>query len=126
MKNNRRLLLCDHDEAAIQELQKELQNRGYEAEVLRDATQLIKRVRSYQPTVVLANPEIDGFNEYDVCKYVMKEMGLPVILLLEPHSTTRAQIDECRASDVAIKPVEINNLSNLIEKHITITANKNI
>lgn len=126
MQSNRRLILCDNDEAAIQQISSELQSRGYETEVLKDATQLLKRVERIRPIVVLANPDMNGFNAHDVCKYMMKEQGLPVILLLEPNSTTRAQIDECNASDVVIKPAEISNLVNLVEKHITFTANKNV
>jgi DNA-binding response OmpR family regulator len=67
---------------------------------------------------VLVNPDLKGFNEDDVCKQVMTEMNIPVILLLNRNSTHRAVVGDCRADDVVTKPVEVDILANLIAKQM--------
>jgi DNA-binding response OmpR family regulator len=64
-----------------------------------------------------------GFNAYDICKKVKREGNIPVVLLMDTNSTTRAQIDECIPDDVVTKPVKIDNLANLLRKHYTVTSN---
>jgi DNA-binding response OmpR family regulator len=52
----------------------------------------------------------------------MKEMRKPLLFLIDKNSTTRAQISDCDPDDVVTKPVELNNLINLVDKHIAVTA----
>lgn len=117
---NRNILICDTDYAYMNELESQLENNNFNVDTLDVATDLIPSVIRFRPNVVLVNPDMEGFNEYDVCKYVIRDLQIPVILLLSSHSAHRAQIDECHADDVVTRPAEINNLVALLLKHITV------
>lgn len=120
MENKRSVLVCDSDDAVLQQIESALGSEGYDVDILNDAAELIPRVIRFHPGVVLVNPDMNGFNASDVCKNIIKDSNIPVILLLDPHSTTRAQVDECHAEDVVTKPVQTDLLANLVAKHVTV------
>jgi DNA-binding response OmpR family regulator len=123
MDNRRVVLICDTDLQVVQEIQQALEKEGYEVETIDDATQLLPRAQKRKHGIILVNPDLPGFNDFDTCKKLMKEMGTPLLFLIEKNTTTRAQIADCNPDDVITKPVQINNLINLIDKHVTITGN---
>lgn len=120
MENKRSVLVCDSDEAILQQIETALGNEGYDVDILNDAAELIPRVIRFHPSVVIVNPDMNGFNAYDVCKNIMKDSNIPLILLLDAHSTTRAQVDECPADDVVTKPLKAELLVNLVAKHVSV------
>lgn len=119
-KRDRKLvLICDNDADHSFRLEGELRNRDYEVVIITDATDLPTSAKNLRPVAVLANPDMNGFNEYDVCKQVMNELNIPVILLLDRSSTHRATIGDCRANDVLTKPIqEAGNIAALISKNM--------
>lgn len=130
-RDKKRVLICDNDADHSFTLEGELRNHDYEVVIVNDATELVSSARKLKSVVVLANPDMQGFNEYDVCKYVMNEMNIPVILLIDKNSTHRAELNsqsthrpdigDCRADDVVSKPVKVvDNLVNLIEKQMVL------
>ena len=119
-RNNRTILICDTDLDHSFTLEGELKNQGYDVVHITDATQLVASAQSLQPSVMLVNPDMQGFNEYDVCKKLQQNMNIPVVLLLDSSSTHRAQIDVCQPDDVVTKPAETGNLLTLIKKHISL------
>ncbi|HEV7331622.1 MAG TPA: hypothetical protein VGN63_11330 [Flavisolibacter sp.] len=115
------VLICDNDADHSFTLEGGLRNRDFEVVIITDATELVKSAKSLRPVAVLVNPEMKGFNENDVCKNMMTDMGIPVILLLPGNSTHRATIGDCRADDVVTKPAkEIDNVANLINKQMSL------
>lgn len=119
--NKTTIIICDNDSTEVSRIQQGLSSHDeFNLIVLNDALQLESTAIERQPSVVIVNPEVHAFNEYDVCKQLMKDRDIPVLLLLAPDSTHRAQIDECRTNDVLTKPVELNNLINLLHKHMSV------
>jgi DNA-binding response OmpR family regulator len=118
-----RILICEQDEVLVNEIKSSLEKKSYNAEVITDATELIKRSERLKPAVVVVNPDMEGFNDYDVCKHIMKDLKIPVILLLDKNSATRVYIDECRPEDVFTKPFKVEDLANLISKQVTLSNN---
>lgn len=127
-KDKKLVLICDNDPDNSFTLEGELRNRNYEVIIINDATELESSARSLKPSAVLANPDMKGFNEFDVCKYVKKEMNIPLLFLVDKNSTRRASMNNqstdtpdnsnCQADDVISKPVRVvDNVINLIEKH---------
>jgi DNA-binding response OmpR family regulator len=115
------ILICDNDQDEIFTLQEGLTSSGFEVVVIQDAIQLVSSARSLKASVVIANPDMNGFNDYDVCKYIKKEMNIPVMLTIDKNSTARASFDQCTADDVITKPYQnIGNISTLISKHIAL------
>jgi DNA-binding response OmpR family regulator len=119
--NRTTVIVCDHDRNEVNRIQQRLISCAeFELVVLNDALALESTAIEKRPSIVIANPEVHAFNEYDVCKQLMKDHGIPVLLLLDRNSTHRAQIDECRADDVLTKPVELDDLISLLHKHMSV------
>ncbi|MDB5205755.1 MAG: hypothetical protein JWR72_830 [Flavisolibacter sp.] len=118
-RTKRTIVICDTDIDHSFTLEGHLHNRNYEVINITDATELIATVSSLRPSVVLANPDMQGFNEHDVCKQLKQKLNIPVLFVLDKNSTHRAELDDCEPDDVLTKPVEAGNLLNLIEKHIS-------
>jgi DNA-binding response OmpR family regulator len=115
------VIVCDHDMDELARIKEGLENETeFELEIIYDAMELVGEAETRWPCVVIVNPEMKGFNEYDICKKLMRGQNIPVLLLLDRNSTHRVSIDECTADDVLTKPVQLNNLRNLIKKHMTV------
>jgi two-component system response regulator VanR len=117
---NTTVIVCDHDVDELYRIQQGLMSDEFEVQIISDALELVSVAQANYPAIVIVNPDMKGFNQYDVCKKLMKDKNIPVLLLTDSHSTHRVQIDQCRADDELTKPVEINNLLNLIQKHIAV------
>lgn len=124
MGPTRVILICDNDYSTMNLLQTALEKEGYDVNTIDNAMELIPTTIRLKPSIVMVNPDMNGFNEYDVCKNIMKDMNIPVFLVLDKHATTRAQVGECPADEVITRPiekeVEIRNLLNLIAQQITV------
>lgn len=120
MEKNGSILICDSDQEFLNQLQTDLQKEGIVAETLNDATQLVSKATNIKPVVIVVNPDINGFNEYDVCKKIIGDLGTNIVLMIDKNSTTRNTIGDCTAKDVITKPFDIKNLSFLISKHVAI------
>lgn len=118
--NKTTVIICDNDRNEVNRIQKGLTSDEFELAIINDAIELESLALKKQPCIVIANPEVHAFNEYDVCKILMRDNNIPVLLLLDPTSTHRDHIDQCRADDVVTKPVEMDNLLNLIHKHMSV------
>lgn len=120
--NDRIVLICDSDENVLQQLKEELSKSQFSVQTVTDATELVSKVPAH-PFILVINPDMKGFNEYDICKKLKQDRNIPIIFLLDAHSTTRAQFSDCEADDVVTKPVKIENLVNLLTKHYSVTSN---
>lgn len=119
-RDQKLVLLCDSDADHSFTLEGALRNRGFEVVIITDATELVSTAKRLRPVAVLTNPDMAGFNENDVCKHVMNELNIPVMLLLANNSTHRAQVGDCVADDVVTKPVKnVDNVANLLNKHMS-------
>ncbi len=120
MDNRRTILICDTDYGFLNEMEKHLLQEGFDVDTIDNAADLIPSAIRLQPHVILVNPDMDGFNEYDVCKIIIQEQRAQVILLVDPHSTTRAMVGDCVIEDVLTKPVKLADLVNLVVKHLSV------
>lgn len=127
-RSKKLVIICDNDADNSFALEGELRNRNYEVVILTDATDIENSTRSLRPVAVLANPDLPGFNEDDLCRVVKNELNIPLFLLVDKHSTYRAGFYNqstqtpptagCEADEVVSKPVRVvENVVNLIENH---------
>ena len=120
MENNKTILICDDDYTFLNQMERELSARGYDVDTIDNAGDLVPSAIRLRPNIILANPEMNAFNEYDVCKHIIKEQRVQIILVLNKHSSRRAQIGDCQVEDVLVKPINTDNLVNLLAKHIAV------
>ena len=119
-REKRTIIICDTDMDHSLTLEGTLKNHDYEVVNITNASELLGSVISLHPSVVLANPDMQGFDEAEICHKIKNELGIPVILLIAPNSTHRAQLDSCQADDVITKPDNSGNIIMLIQKHIAL------
>jgi DNA-binding response OmpR family regulator len=124
MDKKRIVLICDNDEAGVQTISQALTDKGYAVSTLNDATSLVSEASRQRPSAIIVNPDLNGFNEYDICKKLIQEINIPVILIVNKDSTARAQIGDCSPIAVMEKPVVISNLINEVEQQIAISSNE--
>jgi DNA-binding response OmpR family regulator len=120
MDNRRTVLICDNDYAFLNDMEKNLANEGYDVDTIDNAADLIPSAIRLRPNVIIVNPEMKAFNDYDVCKHIIKEQRIQVILLLNKNSTARSLVDECEVEDVITRPVNVKDLAGLLAKHISV------
>jgi DNA-binding response OmpR family regulator len=116
----RTIVICDTDLDHSFTLEGEFKNSGFDVVNITDAAELLSSVKSLQPSVVLVNPDVNGFKDQEICQKIKMDLGIPVILLLDPNSTHRADLDTCRADDVITKPDNSGNILMLIKKQIAL------
>jgi DNA-binding response OmpR family regulator len=121
MENRGLVLLCDFKDDHFEQIKNSLEEEGMSLEAINDATELIPVSLRHRPGLLIVNPDMPAFNEYDVCKQLIKALNVPVILLVDKNSTTRAQVGDCVVDEVVTKPVEIANLLHLVETHLAIS-----
>ncbi len=115
-------MVCDNDAEALQQVGEGLRQSGYEVKTVNDASMLVSTAQKGGVSVVIANPDMPAFNEDDICSRLIREIGLPLILLLDRNSTHRAVVGECQVEDTVTKPVDHDLLANLVSKHIAMGA----
>ena len=120
MKNKGIILICDHDDDHLNEVRNALENEGFSIDVLNDASELIPRAIRSRPGVIVVNPEMQAFNEEDVCKNIITDMDVPAIIMIDKNATSRASIGDCTVQHVLTKPVNISNLLYVISQQLTI------
>lgn len=120
MENNKTVLICDNDYNFMNDAEERLAKEGYDVDGIDNAEDLIPSAIRLRPNILLVNPDMKGFNEYDVCKNIIQDQRIEVMLLVDKNSTTRATIGDCVIDDVLTKPVNFDNLLNLLAKHISV------
>jgi DNA-binding response OmpR family regulator len=118
MDTTKSVLLFDNDQESIAQIQQVLEQHNFNVELVNSTQQLLTRAKTLEASVVIANPDSNGFNADDVCKQLKQDMGVRVILLIDKNSGTTDLYGDCRADDVVRKPVDTTGFINIIKKHI--------
>jgi DNA-binding response OmpR family regulator len=121
MENKGIILICDFEDDHLKQISTGLDNEGLSLEVINDASELIPRALRAHPGLLIVNPDMPGFNDYDICKNLMKALNIPVILMVDKNSTARNNVDECVADEVITKPIKLENLINLVSTHLEVS-----
>jgi DNA-binding response OmpR family regulator len=120
MKNKGIILICDNEDDHLNQIRNALENEGFSLDIVTDASELIPKAIRARPGVIVVNPDMKAFNEYDVCKNIIKDMDVPAILMVDKNTTTRASIGDCTIEHVLTKPVNISALLHLVSQQLTI------
>ena len=119
--HKRTVLVCDNDEKVLASIKSGLAEHNFDVQVSTRPEELVENAESLHVGAVVVNPDLPGFNAYDTCKYLKKTNGIPVLLLVDPQSTTRVALDGCEADEILTKPVKINDLAFLLDKHVVLS-----
>ncbi|SFL49116.1 Response regulator receiver domain-containing protein [Pelosinus propionicus DSM 13327] len=107
-----KVLVVDDDEKIVKVLVTYLRKEGYMIETAMDGRNAVKKVRQWEPDVVLLDvmlPELDG---WEVCKEIRRDSDVPIIMLTARDAETDRVIGlEIGADDYVAKPFSPRELS---------------
>lgn len=115
-----RILLADDSPHAQRIGERILRDEGHEVITVSDGKVAMLRLDDAQPDLIIADmsmPEVSGF---ELCDYVKRNGGTPVILTAGPVETIdEAEVDRVRADGILRKPFEASILLESIGRFVT-------
>jgi CheY-like chemotaxis protein len=114
-----RILLADDSPHAQRMGERILRDEGHEVVTVSDGKVALLRLDDAQPDLIIADmsmPEVSGF---ELCEYVKKSSGIPVILTAGPvEPIDEAEVGRVRADGVLRKPFEASLLLESIGRFV--------
>ncbi len=106
-----RILLADDSPHAQRMGERILRDEGHEVITVSDGKVAVLRLDDAQPELIIADismPEVSGF---ELCEYVKRTSGIPVILTAGPvEPIDEKEVDRVRADGILRKPFEASAL----------------
>lgn len=112
-----KVLLVDDEIEFASTLAERLSIRGYDTSAVYSADEVLGRVRSDMPDVVILDLKMPGASGLDVLKAIKQFNSSIEVILLTGHGSEQCT-SECEsggAFDYIMKPVEIDNLTLKID-----------
>lgn len=114
-----RILLADDSPHAQRMGERILRDEGHEVVTVSDGKVAMLRLEDAQADLIIADvslPEVSGF---EVCEYVKRSSGIPVILTAGPvEAIDEAEVGRVRADGILRKPFEASALLESIGRFV--------
>lgn len=114
-----RILLADDSPHAQRMGERILRDEGHEVVTVSDGKVAMLRLDDSRPDLIVADismPEVSGF---ELCEYVKRTSGVPVILTAGPvEPIDEAEVDRVRANGILRKPFEATALLESIGRFV--------
>ncbi len=115
-----RILLADDSPHAQRMGERILRDEGHEVITVSDGKVAVLRLEDSKPDLIIADismPEVTGF---ELCEYVKRTGGVPVILTAGPvEPIDEAEVDRVRADGILRKPFEASVLLESIGRFVS-------
>jgi len=112
-----RVIVIDDDLDILKISKKFLEDSGYEAAVVSDASKAVAEIKTFRPDLILLDAMMPDLSGYDICTELQRGADtavIPIIFVTAlEQEEDRATAFACGAVDYLVKPV---NKSQLIEK----------
>lgn len=116
---NEKILVVDDESAIVDLIKMELEFEGYEVETAQDGELAIEKARLFQPDLIVLDIMLPKINGYDVCKTLVPELNVPVILLTAKTDIIDKVLGlELGADDYLTKPFDNRELLARIKAHL--------
>lgn len=116
---NEKILVVDDENAIVDLIKMELEFEGYEVETASDGELAIEKARLFQPDLIVLDIMLPKINGYDVCKTLVPELNVPVILLTAKTDIIDKVLGlELGADDYLTKPFDNRELLARIKAHL--------
>ncbi len=119
----KRILIADDEEDIVTSLQFTLEKEGYECLTASDGQEALDKAKGEKLDLIILDimmPKINGYKVSRLLKFDVKYRGIPIIML-----TARAQEKdknigkETGADEYVTKPFEMEDLVQLVAKHLS-------
>ncbi|NJN93363.1 MAG: response regulator transcription factor [Anaerolineales bacterium] len=121
-----RILIADPDADIGESLRLYFEANGYEVQTIEREGDITRTARSWQPHAILISDEFGDKDPFRVCQELLDDTltgHIPVIMLLhlnERHARLTAL--EAGASDIVVKPFDIEELCLRVEATIRLST----
>jgi putative two-component system response regulator len=121
-----RIFIADPDVDILYSLEVYFQFGGYEVKTVESLDDLIKIVRSWQPTAILMSDEFPEQSPYQISQTLLEDTltgHIPIIMLLHLNNRqSRLAALEAGANDIVAKPFDIEELKLRVEAAIRLST----
>ena len=121
----RKILVVDDDIDILDSIRDILEMENYIVSTITKGDNIIDIIKSFEPKLILLDLLLSGKDGSDICKNVkskadMKE--IPIIIMSAHPSAKKKASDAC-ADDFLAKPFELDDLLNILNKHLVVSTN---
>jgi len=113
-----KILIVDDDELICSSLKKVLNGFGYLADSLQNAENTIETIDAFQPDLVLLDIHLDKTNGVEVLKEIQKKFRNLTVIMITGYSDVQLAVNAIKsgAYDFLLKPLDIDQLKNVLDK----------
>ena len=122
---NKRVLILDDDLDILQICSIVLRKKGFDVSTFSNSTQVIEKVRNYQPDVILMDNRIPGPGGIEATQMLKNQpdlQGIPVIFFSANSNVTQLA-SEAGADYSLQKPFDISELEDIVTQAVTHPVN---
>jgi len=122
MKTKGRVFLLDDDDLIVSMLARALKGEGYEVQSETDPNEVVDKIRSFAPDVVMLDLKLPGKSGMDILKEITERgMGVQVVMLTSDDSAESAvKAMKTGAADYLTKPFDMDEVklvvASIVEK----------
>lgn len=115
MKN--KILIVDDDKTILEAIKILLEEEGFEVSVLNDGINLMKKIHSNIPNLILLDYRLPGKDGWEIAKLIKKRQPeIPIIMISADNNIKK--IAEGKIEAFLAKPFDINILLALINRYL--------
>lgn len=111
-----RVLVVDDEPEACRALKEFLVLKGYEVQTAFDGDAALRKVKVFEPHIVLLDMNMPGMDGVEVLKEIRKidiRIGIIMVTVVADHERARSAL-EMGAFDYITKPVDLNYLETVV------------
>ena len=126
MNNKKKILVIDDDEGILEGFKAILEENGYIVSTAVNADTIFSLIKSFSPNLILLDILLSGVDGIEVSRSIKNHatfQHIPIIMI-SAHPKIKKDIVTSGADDFLAKPFEMNDLLNLVKKHISTTDGK--
>ena len=114
MTNKVKVLVVDDDLSSLSRIYINLVLQDYEVEATHKATEVLARIKRFQPHIVILNYDLPDLDSHAICK-ASKEQLFSVIVTVKEAKATPWKIGSCTAAESLQRPVDLATLKAKID-----------
>ncbi|MET3036861.1 response regulator [Chryseobacterium sp. NRRL B-14859] len=118
--SKKKILIFDDDAAILEVVTIIFEENGYDVKISETSHDILEKVAEYKPDVILMDnwiPKIGGVEATRLLKNSEEFKHIPVIYVTANNDIV-ALASEARADDYVSKPFNLDDLEEMVEKHI--------
>ncbi len=114
-----KVLIADDDPGILDATKLLLEYEGYEVIIAKDESTVKKSIEE-NPDMIFLDLNLSGTNGVALAKYLMsqKKSGQIPIILFSANNEIETIAKEAKVCDFLVKPFDIDDMINKIEKHL--------